>query len=86
MPTYLIDLQCGNEIFWSNFAPISKFPSPILKASGKTLSIESYGPKQASTECEMKVSFPTQVTYFFHQVSVKFIFGLLPQCQCRLGR
>ena len=59
------------------FGPISEISITklISKASGKTLSIGSCGPKWASTECETKVSFQTQVAYFFREVSVKFIFG-----------
>ena len=63
-----------------------KFPSQISKTSSMMLSIESYGSKRASTECETEVSFRTQVAYFFRKVGMKSIFGLLPRRQGKAWR
>ena len=63
-----------------------KFTSRILEASGKTLSIEHYGQKRASTKCEKKVSFLTQVAYSFRHVAVKFNFCPLPLRQGKFGK
>ena len=47
------------------------------------LSIESYGSKWASTECETEVSFQTQVAYF-SVVGMKSIFVRFPDIKVKL--